>query len=260
METETRHCNGCGKEKPVTDFYVHKTGIYVGKVFGWCRLCEHDRRFNSERIVAKRLQEKSDLAIRKMSNKKCCKRCGLVKDKTEFHKDLDAFDGVQCYCRICNTGYRQEQRLIRNGGKHPREINKDCSQWLGIEVAEKVLAAVFKNVQVMPENNRAFDFICGKGFKIDVKSSCRGHYKNRNDRWSFNIKHNKVADYFLLLAFDSREDLNPEYIWLVPGNVINDKFAINISVTTTDKWKEYEKSIDKVIVCCNTMKGETKDD
>jgi len=186
---------------------------------------------------------------------KYCPKCKLTKSINEFSKQSKNCGGLQCYCKLCYAQDQKDRSLIKNNGKHPREINKDCSQWLGIEVAEKVLAAVFKNVQVMPENNRAFDFICGKGFKIDVKSSCRGHYKNRNDRWNFTIKHNKVADYFLLLAFDSREDLNPEFIWLVPGSVINDKFAINISVTTTDKWKEYEKSIDKVIVCCNHMKN-----
>lgn len=185
---------------------------------------------------------------------KRCPKCNKFKSKSEFSKKTKSSDGLQGYCKTCHSNIEKEFWLRRHGGKHPRLENKHCSQWLGIAVAEKVLAATFKNVQVMPENNPAFDFICGKGFRIDVKCACRTHYKNRNDRWGFTIKRNKVADYFLLLAFDNREDLNPEFIWLVPGDVLNDKFAINISVTTTEKWKKYEKLIDAVVMCCNHMK------
>jgi hypothetical protein len=258
-EDKVKYCPKCKQNKLLSSFYIVKTGLRVGEIRSWCKSCLHEKNINSPIKIANRLQAMINLNIRKTANTKLCKRCGQIKEKNKFSKDMDSVDGVQCYCKLCYSKDQKERSLIKNNGKHPREVNKKCSQWLGIAVAERVLAAVFKNVQVMPENNRSFDFICGKGFKIDVKSSCRGHYKNRNDRWNFTIKNNKVADYFLLLAFDSREDLNPEFVWLVPGHVINDKFAINISVTTTDKWKEYEKSIDKVTICCNKMKnGEIK--
>ena len=183
---------------------------------------------------------------------KRCSKCGNVKLLTEFHK---YGDGYQPYCKLCNHDYGKIWRLRQNNGKELRKENKKCSQWLGINVAERVLSETFKNVHVMPENNRAFDFICGKGYKIDVKSACLTHYKNRNDRWAFTIKRNKIADYFLLLAFDDRVLLNPVHIWLIPGGIINNRFGINISVTTTNKWDAYEKPLDRVIVCCNKMRG-----
>ena len=185
---------------------------------------------------------------------KLCPRCNIVKPLKEFHRHGTGF---QLYCKICNSNYGKNWRLKQNNNKIPRRENKTCSQWLGIYIAERVLASTFKNIRVMPENNRAFDFICGKGYKIDVKAACLTHYKNRNDRWSFTIKRNKVADYFLLLAFDDRKSLNPEHVWLVPGGVINDHFGINISVTTVKRWSMYEKSIDKITYCCNHMKLES---
>ena len=135
--------------------------------------------------------------------------------------------------------------------------NRNCSQFLGIHVAERVLSYVFENVKRMPNNNPGFDFICGKGYKIDVKSSVRLVSNNKySDRWMFNIKRNKIADYFILLAFDNRDDLNPEYIWLFPANEISDTHGLSIGESTIHKWDEYKiNNIDKVINCCDTIKS-----
>ncbi|MCK5027433.1 MAG: hypothetical protein KAS07_03365 [Candidatus Pacebacteria bacterium] len=127
-----------------------------------------------------------------------------------------------------------------------------------MHVAERVLSKVFKDVQEMPYGYKGYDFICNKGKKIDVKSSCiyidkRG---NRSGTWSFCIKKNKIADYFLCIAFDNREDLNPLHIWLIPGHIVNHLKSAAIAESVISKWGEHRLDIDKVTACCGIMKDE----
>jgi len=201
---------------------------------------------------------------------KRCSKCGALKSVTEFYRhDLTA-DGLRPQCKSCvyidtknrrkhnPEKYKEYARLAKykNTGAKPMSENKTCSQYLGVHVAERVLSHVFNNVEVMPYGNPGFDFICGKGYKIDVKSSIlQTNYLERRC-WKFTIKKNKVPDYFLLIAFDNREDLNPLHLWLIPGHVLNTKFGITLSISTLDKWKQYEKDIDNVIACCNTLKSD----
>lgn len=149
-------------------------------------------------------------------------------------------------------------------------VCKDCkrlhsSVYLGVTVTEKVLSKVFPKVERMPHSNHGYDFICGKGYKVDAKSSCI----RRDGGWSFNINYNKTADYFACLAFDNRRSLNPLYFWLLPGQtlipwgkgkkmgvtLVNDCSSISIYPHSLEKWKEYEKPIDKVLTSCNVMKS-----
>ncbi len=108
----------------------------------------------------------------------------------------------------------------------------------------------------MPPNNHGFDFYCGKVHKVDVKSSANG---DKNDSWSFGIRKNAIADYFLCIAFDNRDDLNPEHLWLIPGNDVNHLVHLGISKSTISKWSQYEQPLDKVLACCNKMKGDNND-
>ena len=153
------------------------------------------------------------------------------------------------------------EREYRLGLKQPMDKNKECASYLGVFVAERVLSKVFKNVKRMPNNNPGFDFICNKGYKIDVKSGClseKDHKKNY--RWVFRSNQNQIADYFLCLAFNNREELNPQHIWLIPSEVVKDKksFTIVNNEKSLQKWKQYEldEKLEKVITCCNVLKAE----
>lgn len=167
-------------------------------------------------------------------------------------------EGVQtatrCYVNL-KTGYIgiANDFKIRGGWNGGAHTNPDCTVFLGVVVAEKVLSKVFKNVQRMPPNNPGYDFICGKGFKIDVKSAC---IEKNTNRWAFNIKRNQVSDYFLCLAFDNRKDLNPEHIWLIPGSLLNNLMNASIARSTLEKWSQYEliDKLDDVVTCCDTLK------
>jgi len=134
------------------------------------------------------------------------------------------------------------------------KINKKCSQFLGCHVAERVLSHVFKDVERMPNGNVGYDFICNKGFKIDVKSSCL----HKNDTYTFSIRENKIADYFLCIGFDNRVNLNPQHIWLIKGNLINEIFTLTIpnNINGLTKYSKYELTdkLKETIECCNQLK------
>jgi hypothetical protein len=134
--------------------------------------------------------------------------------------------------------------------------NRKCASFLGVHVAERVLAASFEEVKRMPIGNPGFDFICKYGFKIDVKSSCRRRKpQNGGGNWAFSIRRNRAADYFLCLAFNNREDLRPEHVWLLPASLINNKSTFAISESNLCKWAQFEKPIDKIIAVCNIVRG-----
>lgn len=149
----------------------------------------------------------------------------------------------------------QLQRSHRLGIRKPLSENKECAQWLGIHISERVLSNIFEHVERMPINNIGFDFICKKGYKIDVKSAC---IRSDRNAWNFGLNNNSIADYFLLLAFDNRNDLNPKHIWLLKNNdSIN---RINITISNSDrvlnKWKRYEQTdkLEQLIACCDVLK------
>jgi len=149
----------------------------------------------------------------------------------------------------------QKQYVKSQPGYGSSKTNKECPQYLGVTVAEKVLSKIFKNVEVMPFGNSGFDFICNSGYRIDVKSACK--MKNRK-AWIFGIKQNQIADYFLCLAFDNRDNLNPEHIWLIPAKQVNHLKTLTISQSKLYKLSQYEltNKLNDVISCCNVLRGD----
>jgi len=190
--------------------------------------------------------------------KRCC-RCGKTKDVSEFYKDKKRNDGVQTYCIPCTKELHKDRSwYYKTGRSRPLSEATDCSGFLGVHIAERVLSHYFEDITRMPYGNVGYDFICKKGYKIDAKSSCLGETKDkvRSPRWTFAINKNTIADYFILLAFDNRDNLEPQHVWLVPGEKINNRVLIGIANTpkVIEKWKIYEKPLDKVVECCNVLK------
>lgn len=130
-------------------------------------------------------------------------------------------------------------------------LNKNCATYLG-DIAETILSRMYKNVQVMPHGNHGYDFICIRDKKIDVKSSATG---DKIGRWGFNICKNRIANIFLCIAFNSRNDLHiPIHLWMIPGHAINHLTNLKISKTTVEKWAQYELPIDEIASCCDKLK------
>lgn len=75
------------------------------------------------------------------------------------------------------------------------------------------LPSLFDNAEWMGIENIGYDFLINNKCKLDVKGSCIC-----DGSWHYIIKKNKIANYFLLFAFDNRIDLNILHIWLVKVN------------------------------------------
>ena len=136
--------------------------------------------------------------------------------------------------------------------------NKLCASYLGVVIGERLCRHLFKDVEVMPYGFPEYDIICNRGKKINVKTSTvrkQCEDKPASTHWSFNIGRNKVADYFILVAFDNVEDLNPVYMWMIPGNEINKNSGVGISATTLHRWDKWVKDIEDVKMCCTELKS-----
>lgn len=206
-----------------------------------------------------------------MPETKRCSRCGETKPFSEFSKHRGRKHGLGSHCRVCRREvarnwrvqnleeYRATNRAWkhRRGMSRPMETAKDSSAWLGIYIAERVLSKFFDHIERMPVNNPGYDFLCSRGYKIDVKSGCLHGQDKRNPRWLFRINRNKIADYFLCLAFDNRESLTPMHIWLIPGNAVNENTGITVTNTPESraKWSKYERPLEKVQMCCTALKS-----
>ena len=165
-------------------------------------------------------------------------------------------------CKPCYNLYSNNIKHL-HGKCKPYDENKKCTKYLGEHITEKLLLSTFSEISKAPMNNPGYDFICGNGFKVDVKSSCI-HISTRKlvsgenkpfPHWQFHIRFNTTADYFALLAFDTLESLTPLHFWMIPGEVLNKKHGITITETTLHKWKQYEKPIDKILLECSTKKN-----
>ena len=87
--------------------------------------------------------------------------------------------------------------------------NRECTSYLG-DIAEIILSNIYDNVKVMPRGNHGFDVICNHDYKIDIKASATG---DKLGYWMFQIRKNQITDYFLCIAFNSRDDLyNPVHL------------------------------------------------
>lgn len=169
-----------------------------------------------------------------------------LKDRSAFNEYMREFN------KRPESRERRRNRAHANGLQRPLRESTDLPAYLG-DVAERALMKFFNRIERMPYGNPGFDFICGRGFKIDVKSSCRYHRSNWSDSWAFGINYNKDADYFLCLAFDERETLNPEHVWLIPGVDVNYRKGIGISESRLSRWAKYERPLEKVLSGCNTI-------
>jgi hypothetical protein len=176
---------------------------------------------------------------------KTCSKCG------------SNYTGLTPYCNQCTVKYNRDW-THRTGRKCPITEAKDCSSYLG-DLAERALLNYFDHVKRMPINNPRYDFICSKGYKIDVKSSCLAQH-GKTYRWAFSLKYNDEADYFFCLGFDDRKSLTPIHIWLIPNE--NLTCRKNLSITDTpeslSRFTKYEYSLDRIQLFCSNVRREVE--
>ena len=223
-----KHCNGCDTDKELSEFYFHKSGRQVGKPLGQCKKCYSSKSNDWYKVNTGDVKKRA--CVWRKANPEKVKKSGR------------------------ESAYRK--------GVKPASENKSCSSYLGCVIAETVLAHEFPGFIRMPYGNPNYDYDCPKGFKIDVKSSCRGYLKNGSNRWSFNMRRNKVPHFFICIAWKDRESLIPEHLWLIPGYLINGKMGIGIldTVKSLAKWSKYERPLGNVLNCCDKMRERVKNE
>lgn len=188
----------------------------------------------------------------KKRSARMCKKCRGERNKAWAKENPDRHRAIKKRWKQANPEKVKESRILRRrkAGVQSMHENRECSSFLGIHVAERVLYNVFKDVERMPINNSGYDFICRRNMKIDVKSGCINKYGG----WSFHIDRNDIADYFLCIAFDNRNDLTPMHLWLIPSEVVNNKRCASVCPSTVEKWGDYQLDISKTRICCEGMK------
>lgn len=137
-----------------------------------------------------------------------------------------------------NKGYdsnneRRNKRDWENGKRIPMSENEDCSLYFGVvkgeEVVKRYFETVFEYVEKLNPTHRWFDFLCrnptqefismyghlgiekNKEYKIQTKVSSLDCY----NCLCFSIKYNQNVDFFILIGFDNRDNLNTVNMWLI---------------------------------------------
>lgn len=184
-----------------------------------------------------------------------CKSCHYKKWLNEHREERKA------YCKKWSDNHPNNtmEWRYKTGRSQSMTENKQCGVYLGCYITEPILMTLFDNVQKMPNNHKGYDFI-SDGIKIDAKSSCRRIRNNRSDSWVFHIDKNIIADQFILLAINNRDDIEAEHIWLIPGSELNMKSTVAIFETNLIKWNKYslDNKLDQIKVEIDKIKGDCK--
>lgn len=114
------------------------------------------------------------------------------------------------------TCYREYGKIwsYYPGMPSPIKENRMDTRFLGVYIAENGINKIYEGSERMEMNNKGYDIICPKGYKIDVKAAIL----NRYNIFNFAINKNKIADYFVLVGFNNIIELKPLRIWVVECN------------------------------------------
>lgn len=197
------------------------------------------------------------------------------KEREYREKNREQINEQTRKCYQENSNHKRQLRKKSYYKNHKRELERNKKlrrkrgvlPWseiknlrLGLYI-EKVIASMFGSV-AEPYNNPDIDFVCPQGYKMQVKVSSMRYNHNKPIGWSFGIKKNKTADYFILVAVNEindidKEDFKPLYIWLMKGHLLNYKTGTSIALSRVSKWNKYsimEEYENRFIVCCSMIK------
>ena len=249
-----KYCPRCKQTKPISEYRFNLNGKRKGNIRSYCKLCEKEWSFEWRLRTGRSKTRKNTHPV--VNGMKFCSDCNQAKSVNEFYvRHGDREGELYDTCKACKNK-RVTECGHESGRWKPMSENKDCSNYLGVHIAERVLSAFFDRIERMPFGNPGYDFLCGRGFEIDVKSSCLRPHVGGSPYWGFNIRRNLEADYFLCLAFDDRASLEPQHVWLFPSSVVNGRMVLNIPNISDSlaKWSKYERSLDKVQFCCDVLR------
>jgi hypothetical protein len=151
------------------------------------------------------------------------------------------------------------------GMTNPYKENRTDNRFLGVYIGENAIHKIYEGSERKKLNNKGYDIICQKGYKIDVKTTILSQYNT----YVFDISKNKTADYFVMIGFNNIIDLKPLHIWIIRGNekldtgrIVNDlnKFIIVNEPFYISKYEKYEKydKLELLKTLCNEFDAKNK--
>jgi len=186
--------------------------------------------------------------------------------QTEFYWASDK-DGGHYKCLECQ---REKNALSKNGryGLGPYSKQPGCANYTGLYIAETVLSKAF-SIMKKAHPMDPYDFVCGKGYKIDSKCSILSTKGSKCQLfWEFYPNRNKVPDAFCLIALRNTPDTitdSPQiaYVWLIPGDALikgrplNDRVSLTVTPNTVSKLEPFRRSDmeGKITTCCSNWKN-----
>lgn len=195
-----------------------------------------------------------------------------------------------------NAGFETFADMIRDSPsqlivkKGTMEEDIFCSQYLGKYIEEKYVMKLFPNAVPFKieykENEKygsrkTYDWICSNGLKIKHIAACScisnsrvsGIDKSPIPYWQYHINYNDDADVFMLTAWDSRESLEPKYVWVINGKekILTQAsykpfceraswtvYATRKGIARMDKY-EATKRLGQLTTICNLAKTELRE-
>jgi hypothetical protein len=151
------------------------------------------------------------------------------------------------------------------GMTNPYKENRTDNRFLGVYIGENAIHKIHEGSERKKLNNKGYDIICQKGYKIDVKTTTLSRYNT----YVFDISENKTADYFVMIGFNNIIDLKPLHIWIIRGNekldtgrIVNDlnKLIIVNEPLYISKYEKYEKDdkLELLKTLCNKFDAKNK--
>ncbi len=106
---------------------------------------------------------------------------------------------------IGNNRNKNKEWHYTNKGSSPMSEDANCPSFTGVFLGENIigktiLIEIFGNIEKeMIYGKSGYDYIVRRGYKVEVKTG----KLLPNNRWSFNLKLNNIADYFLIIALNN---------------------------------------------------------
>lgn len=136
-------------------------------------------------------------------------KVGILKNPTEVRqKQKD--DWAKSIGFVDFNDYRNNWNY-ETGRSVPNGVNEDSATYLS-EFTENFMIQKYPGAKKMPPCNPGFDYLWN-GIKIDVKGSCIFYRIDRQPGFIFHVRHNHIADKFVLVGCDNRENMNPLFAW-----------------------------------------------
>lgn len=132
---------------------------------------------------------------------------------------------IQSMSKKLSKNYIEYKNIIRSYTKIPYFEQPNCARYT--DYIKEGVESVFNNITKDGNIDERADFymeIDGKRLKVKHLTSSRHIYCNdmRKDRyyWVYYIDHNSFVDAFLLSAFDNRNSINFQHLWLIKSNIV----------------------------------------